>query len=185
MYVSYKKEYIMDRYNAMTLAGKLYARLQGNTDIVFLCLGTSKMLTDSFGPMVGSLLKSKYNIPTFVYGDLNKNVNAINLEDYLTMISHHHKNCHVVVIDSALGNENSIGTIRLLGCGTIPRSALDNSLSLIGDSSILAIIESYSKDFLLIKTKKWFINELADTTASAINHYFALAKALKLNEKIA
>ena len=173
----------MDKFNTMRLAGKLYARLQGNTNIVFLCLGTSRLLADAYGPMVGSLLKNKYNIPTYVYGDLIKNVNALNLEEYLSMIRRAHPLSHIVVIDSALGNESSVGTIKFLGCGTIPRSALDDSLYLIGDSSILAVIESHSKDFMLIKTKRGFISELAETTASAINQYFALAKALE-NTKI-
>ena len=168
----------MDKYNTIHLAGQLYARLQGNTDIVFLCLGTSKMLADAYGPMVGSLLKNKYNIPTYVYGDLVKNVNAININDYLQMIKKAHPYSHIIVIDSALGNELNIGKIKFLGCGTIPRSALDNSLYLIGDSSILAIIESHSKDFMLIKTKRGFVTELAETTASAINQYFALSKTL-------
>ena len=175
----------MNRFNVMNLAGKLYARLQGNTNIVFLCLGTSKLLADAFGPMVGSLLKTKYNIATFVYGDLNRNINAINIDEYLSMVRRFHPTAHIIIIDSALGGESSVGTIKFLGCGTIPRSALDDSLHLIGDSSILAIVESNSKDFLLIKTKRAFVSELAETTACAINQYFALAKALQNNVGVA
>lgn len=47
-----------------------------NMEIVIVCFGTGEVTGDSLAPMVGTALKEKYNIKTFVYGYLNDDINA-------------------------------------------------------------------------------------------------------------
>ena len=54
-------------------------------EIVIVCFGTGEVTGDSLAPMVGTALKEKYNIKTFVYGDLNDDINAKKIDSTLDM----------------------------------------------------------------------------------------------------
>ena len=108
-------------------------------NMVFLCIGTTKIIGDSVGPKVGDKLKEQ-GIDAFVYGNTQRQVTAINVDDYAKMIKSRHKEDIVVVIDSALGKTNDIGAIKVTQNGIKPGGAFDKNKDRIGDIGILAVV---------------------------------------------
>lgn len=106
-------------------------------EIVFLCIGTKKVIGDSFGPIVGQMLKEKADN---VYGNLIETVNATNINEKIEEIYSNFSNPYVIVLDSALGNEEMINKIVIGNGGIKPGSALDKKIDKIGDMYINAIV---------------------------------------------
>ena len=88
---------------------------RGYFNIVFLCIGTDRIIGDCLGPIVGTKLKNeleKQNIFNInIYGTLNKNVSYSNIEDILKMINKKHENAYIISVDSALSNKENIGKV--------------------------------------------------------------------------
>ena len=108
-------------------------------NLVFLCIGTTKIIGDSVGPKVGDKLKAQ-GVEAYVYGNTQRQVTAINVDDYAKMIKVRHKGDIIVVIDSALGKTNDIGTIKVTQNGIKPGGAFDKNKERIGDIGILAVV---------------------------------------------
>lgn len=144
--------------------------------IVFLCIGTDKVIGDSFGPVVGHFLCSEENIIN--YGNLINTVNATNLYEISKEIKEKYINPYIVVIDSAIseiGLKNKI----VVGTGGIkPGSALNKKLDKIGDIYINAIVCGASKNNFeeLRKVKLYDIFNLSNTVVSAIKQVKCLKK---------
>lgn len=69
-------------------------------NIVFLCIGSSSIIGDSFGPMVGSkLMKLKLKKNIKVIGNMERPIYANNIKENVTKID---KDSYIVAIDSAL-----------------------------------------------------------------------------------
>lgn len=75
---------------------------------VFLCVGSNKVVCDSFAPFVGSIL-IKNNIDAYVYGNLKNPINAINLDYYIALLNKNHKEDFVVVLDTRLVENKKLG----------------------------------------------------------------------------
>ena len=75
-------------------------------DYVFLCVGSNKVVSDSFSCFVGSFL-IKNNIKGFVYGSIKNPVNALNLDSFINIIKTRHKNDFIFVIDTKITKNNS------------------------------------------------------------------------------
>ena len=74
---------------------------------VFLCVGSNKVVSDSFSCFVGSfLIKRKIN--AFVYGNLKNPVTALNLDNFIDIIKTKHFNDFIFVIDSKITKNNNI-----------------------------------------------------------------------------
>lgn len=84
-------------------------------EIVFLCIGTDRLIGDSFGPLVGTKLENllqKYNIYNIsIYGTLNENICYTNIEKWIDIIEKKHPKACIVAIDAALSKESDIGNI--------------------------------------------------------------------------
>ena len=106
-------------------------------DIVFLCIGTKKVIGDSFGPIVGQMLKENTKN---VYGNLVETVNATNIHEKVEEIYMNFSNPYIIVLDSALGSVNMINKIVIGSGGIKPGSALDKDIDKIGDMYINAIV---------------------------------------------
>ena len=108
--------------------------------IVFICVGTTKISGDCFGPLVGSYLQQKYgNNPLVkIYGDMMKPIHFVNIDYWKKVIEIKHPNDTKVIIDSALGKP--VGTFWVstgiieLGCGLQKRKKIE------GDINIIAIV---------------------------------------------
>ena len=113
-------------------------------DIVFLCIGTDRIVGDSFGPLVGTKLKElleQYNIYNInVYGTLKQNICYTNIKEYLKMINERHPNACVIVIDAALSEEKNIGKVFVENRKMFIGNGLNKSKIEVGDISIKAVV---------------------------------------------
>ena len=142
---------------------------------VFLCIGSEKVIGDSLGPMVGSKLLEQCG--GFVYGILGKNVNALNLKYASEFIRAVHRNCCLVVVDSAVGEISEVGTVQIYKGGLMPGAATNKNLPKIGDVSILGVVsERGINDFLqLQKTKADFVERMSEFIFGAIRDAAAVS----------
>ena len=124
-------------------------KLNNIYEIVFVCIGTDRIIGDSFGPLVGTKIQNeleKYNISNInVYGTLENNVSYTNINQIIKIIDERYKNPYIVTIDSALGNKEYIGKI-IVNQGKIQLGkGLNKNKIELGDLSIRAIVGKDSK----------------------------------------
>ena len=141
-------------------------------NLVFLCIGTTKIIGDSIGPKVGDKLKEE-DVDAYVYGNTLRQVTAINVDDYVNMIRARHSGDLVVVIDSALGKLSDIGSIKVTKNGIKPGGAFNKGKERIGDVGILAVVGDADSDRMTeLKTRdEKFIDNLVDKVVEFANGY--------------
>ncbi len=117
---------------------------KNNFEIVFLCIGTDRIIGDCLGPLVGSKLEEKleaYNIYNLsIYGTLKENVCYTNIKDKMRSIKQNHKNACIVVIDAALAKEEKIGQIFVQPGKIELGKSLHRTKIQIGNISIRAVV---------------------------------------------
>ncbi|MGN1227756.1 MAG: DUF1256 domain-containing protein, partial [Christensenellales bacterium] len=85
----------------------------------------------------------------------------------------------VIVVDSAVGNELNLGSINVRFGGIVPRSAVDNTFSVVGDVAITGIVSCDSFGLSsLFKVTKNQIMEMAEIIAQSIVKYKEIAISL-------
>lgn len=95
------------------------------TEIIFLCVGTDKVIGDCVGPIVGSTLrKNRKNDNIKIYGTLEETLNFKNIQEVINNKIRKYHNPFLITIDAALGEEELLGKI-FVGEGKI---ALGDSL---------------------------------------------------------
>lgn len=113
-------------------------------EIVFLCIGTDRIIGDAFGPLVGSKLEEKlerYNIFNLsIYGTLNENISYNNVKEKIRIIKEKHKRACIVVIDAALAKEENVGKIFVTKEKMLLGKGLNKAKIEIGDISIKAVV---------------------------------------------
>ena len=154
-----------------------------NKEVVFLCIGTDKIIGDSFGPIVGHYLKKSRYI---VYGDLQKTVNGTNLKKYIEEIYSTHNSPYIIVLDSALGQYDIVNKIVVGKGGIIPGSALKKKNKLIGDLYINAIVgENANQNLEQLKSVTLYnVLSLSNTVFQAINKSICLNDDKNVNNYI-
>lgn len=132
-------------------------------NLVFLCLGTTKISGDSIGPKVGDRLK-QMNIGAYVYGDTRRQVTSINVEDYAAMLKKRHSGDRIIAVDSALGKSADIGKIKITDAGVKPGGAFNKTRERVGDMGILAVVGDSEKDRLdqLRNSSSELVDELVE-----------------------
>ena len=99
-------------------------------EILILCIGDSKLIGDSLGPLIGSFLER--NKSDIGYNDLIEIAKHINYnKEYYTTI---------ITIDSALGSNQNIGKILIDNTTLCAGSGVNTGEKLIGDISIRGIV---------------------------------------------
>lgn len=76
---------------------------------VFVCIGTNKLIEDSFGPRVGDILEKQFekNKHIKILGTMNSPIHFQNAPIFLDYLKQ--EGSKTIIIDSALGEENLIG----------------------------------------------------------------------------
>ena len=136
---------------------------------VVLCIGTDLVIGDAFGPLVGELLRKKYDARCFVYGTLDAPVTALNLDRYIRLIRSSHKNSKIIAVDSALGKSEDIGKISYREGSIKPGLATGKKLSAVGDFSVVMTVGDITKPNALSSVRLGFIYRSADKVASALS----------------
>jgi len=118
---------------------------KGKLEVKILCVGTDKIIGDSFGPLVGSKLLELFKECNFsninVYGSLNRNLNYETIGQITKNIN---DKTTTIVIDAALSNKENIGKIFVSNRKTILGKGLDKNKLEIGDISIKSVV---AKDY--------------------------------------
>ena len=82
----------------------LYEERKKYFEIVFLCIGTDRIIGDCLGPLVGTMLQEKlekYNVFNInIYGNLKENICYTNIQNILKIINQKHQNACIIVVDA-------------------------------------------------------------------------------------
>ncbi|NFF66785.1 spore protease YyaC [Clostridium sporogenes] len=135
--------------------------------IIFICIGTDRSTGDSYGPIVGSMLKQNKNIE--VYGTLHEPVHAMNLKNTLENIELN--NNLIIAVDAALGSIDKVKKIFIENKPIRPGKGVGKNLGSVGDISIKGIIglKSDSTCFEIIQnTRLSVVYDLAKLTFETI-----------------
>lgn len=133
---------------------------------VVVCFGTMSISGDSLGPMVGTLLATRYNIPAFVYGTEQLPVNGKNMDGWLDFIRDAHRGSLFIAVDASLGTADKVGQIIIRPDGVCP-AAIKGKKERFGDVGILAVVAENKGDALmqLMSVSQLYVSELADKVA--------------------
>lgn len=147
---------------------------------VFVCIGTNLLIEDSFGPRVGDILIRRFdkNPNVEVLGTMKCPVHFLNAPIFLDYLKNEQAN--IILIDSALGEKDKIGTIYLNRGGTEIGKAFGRSFYFPANFSIKTVIGTLSSKENSLRQNnqhdRWKrireINELAQKVAGQIiNEY--------------
>ena len=140
------------------------------SEIVFLCIGSDRIIGDCLGPFVGQLLDSCTTAGVSVYGTLQKPVHALNLEPVLSYIHQHHPDSLIIAIDASLGQKKHLGYVTIDNGSLYPGAAVQKHLPPVGDIHITGIvnISGILAQLTLQTTRISTVISLADTIARGL-----------------
>ena len=132
--VEYKR-FVWNFDNVINLCDK-------NKSYLFLCIGTTSIIGDAFGPVVGTILKQTYSNKSniVVIGDIYNSVNYTNINENIKLIKCKYKNNIIIVLDSALSCKQNIGKVYVENRGLKYAESLRKDNNIIGDISIKAVV---------------------------------------------
>jgi putative sporulation protein YyaC len=132
-------------------------------NILFLCIGDSNIVGDSLGPLIGSFLEeNKYKYKNIkVAGTIE---NPIRYKD-IDKIKRE-RNQHIIVIDSALGNEKNVGKLLINDSYLNAGTSINLGKKIDGDIIIKGIVgknhNNEKLNYIELKRVKYeTINEIA------------------------
>lgn len=127
---------------------------------VFVCIGTNRIVSDSFGPRVGDKLKNIFSeIPKIeVFGTMKKPIHLKNAMNFVNDLKKNNK--PVVLIDSAIGKEENIGDTYINLGGIEIGKAFGESLYFPASINIKTVIANKKI------TPIWEINQIDILAAS-------------------
>ena len=110
--------------------------------LIFLCIGTDRIIGDSFGPLVGYKLKNLFteNEDIEIIGDLENIVSLSNVESIIANIYNTYETPFVIAIDSAVSNRREIGNIIVTNTKMNVAGMYTNRKILVGDISIKGVV---------------------------------------------
>lgn len=137
---------------------------------VILCIGTDRIIGDSLGPMVGTMLKSRGGGALPVYGTLEHTVNALNLREKELQIKKKHPGSLVIAVDASLGSVETIGSVYIHSGCLHPGAGVRKNLPGIGDISITGITNMEScHPYLALQTARLCtVNKMAEYICECI-----------------
>ncbi len=122
---------------------------------VILCIGTDRIIGDSLGPMVGSMLQKESGGILPVYGTLQHPVHALNLNQINDQIKKKHPDRIVIAIDASLGDRHEVGSVYVRSGGLHPGAGVSKTLPSTGDISITGIAAPDSRQpYLALQTAR-------------------------------
>lgn len=106
-------------------------------EVVIICIGSDKYIFDSFGPVLGQLIKEKRLLNIKVYGTLDNPIHALNLQKEFEIIRNKHKNSFIIGVDASVTTKNISERIAFLNKSIEPGLAFNKKLIPVGDCSII------------------------------------------------
>ena len=131
-------------------------------NIVLLCVGTDRIIGDSLGPIVGTMIEQTCSSTRAlayasrqlnVYGTLHHTVHALNLEEISLQIQKKHADCTVIAIDASLGDRSDIGSVFIRPGNLQPGAGVHKNLPQLGDITITGVAGEQSRHpYLTLQT---------------------------------
>lgn len=122
---------------------------------VVLCIGTDRLIGDSLGPLVGTLLERSGRCGLPVYGTLSAPVHALNIDEIQLEIKKKHPDSLVIAVDASLGDPCRVGCVSLHSGSLHPGSGVNKQLTAAGDISITGITGAEtSHPYLALQTAR-------------------------------
>jgi len=153
-------------------------------NFVIVCIGCDKISGDALGPLVGELLRNKYNLPCPVYGTIEAPVNGVTMNEYREMLESYHNNADIIAIDAAVGSPEEIGKIKIRTGGIKAAGALNDSHKMLGSLGIMGVVAPKNGDVLgaLLEAPFALVERLAEKIARSISFIVSLGRSeLALN----
>lgn len=117
-------------------------------DYTFVCIGTNRIISDSFGPRVGKKLKQAFyqNENINVYGTMENPIHFKNAEYFLKKIEDKNQ---IILIDSAIGKKEDIGNTYVNRGGMEIGKAFNHSIYIPANINIKTVIgaREYMPDY--------------------------------------
>lgn len=172
------------KYNEFVQLFAKRFNIEKNKKIVILCVGSNRVIGDSFGPIVGSKLseKLKNNDNIVILGNMIKPICRKNLKNVINKINEI-ENKYVILIDAAVSEKEYIGNIFVNSNRVCFGKSLGFGLYALGDISIKAgVCNNYNDSkrnfYELQNVPKKFINELSEIVSQGIYEVLAQQKYL-------
>lgn len=144
--------------------------LHQNADYIFVCIGTNKLIADSFGPRVGDILKVYFkNFKQIqVFGTMKCPIHLQNAPIFLDYLQQNINN--IILIDSALGDSKKIGNTYLCSGGLEIGKAFDKTLYFPACLSFKTIVGSKKEnEFYEVENINNMAQSLARNIVNCIN----------------
>ena len=110
------------------------------SNIIFLCIGTNKIIGDAIGPIVGSKIKHLENSYIRIYGTVENNLNFNNAKTIIKDVYNNYDKSCIITIDAAMSNNANLGDI-FFSSGIIKiGKALEKKLSFYSDINIKYVV---------------------------------------------
>ena len=108
-------------------------------DYTIVCIGTNRIISDSFGPRVGKKLKQVFNKNENinVYGTMENPIHLKNVEYFLKKMENKNQ---IILIDSAIGRKEDIGNTYVNRGGMEIGKAFNHSIYIPANINIKTVI---------------------------------------------
>lgn len=108
-------------------------------DYTFVCIGTNRIISDSFGPRVGKKLKQVFykNENINVHGTMENPIHLKNVEYFLKKMENKNQ---IILIDSAIGRKEDIGNTYVNRGGMEIGKAFNHSIYIPANINIKTVI---------------------------------------------
>ncbi len=143
-------------------------------EIIILCIGTDRSTGDSLGPLIGSNL-IRFNTPSVhVFGNLDRPVHAVNLEENLDTINKRYKDPFIIAVDACLGKMEHIGQISIKDGPLFPGAGVKKNLPAVGNFNITGIVNigGFMEHLVLQNTRLSLVIKMADTISKGLHYSF-------------
>lgn len=110
-------------------------------DIIIVCIGSDKIVGDSYGPLVGSNLVDRELPPNVgVYGVIGNTINATNIHKFLCKYNSEINRKLVIAVDATVSSCDNFKSITISNEPIYPGKAIGKVLPKVGDISLMGII---------------------------------------------
>ena len=125
-----------------------------HTELIFLCVGTDKIIGDAIGPIVGTKLEKElekdntnYKAKNInIYGKIGDTLNFKNARGLIQFMEKQYKNPFIVTIDAALSERDNIGEI-IINEGKIELgNSLGKGIEWNSNINIKGVVGNYSSN---------------------------------------
>lgn len=138
--------------------------------LLLLCIGTDRSIGDSLGPLVGSFLRDKGELPFHVMGTLDQPVHATNLQDTIDQIDGEYRRPFILALDACLGRPESVGMITVASGALKPGAGVNKTLPAVGQLHVTGIVNvgGFMEYFVLQNTRLSLVMRMARIVADGL-----------------